>query len=136
MTPETERQFATVCKVDAKHGIVFGWAIVCKQDGADYFDLQEEHVPEDVMLEAAADFSKGARDAKDMHEGRVHGQVLFAFPMTADVAKALGIQTSKTGLLIGMKPSAEVLAKFQSGEYSGFSIGGRASYEDVAKDAG
>lgn len=133
MTPETERQFANVCKVDAKHGIVFGWAIVCKQDGADYFDLQDEHVPEDVMLEAAADFSKGARDAKAMHEGRAQGQVLFAFPMTADVAKALGIETSKTGLLIGMKPNAEVLAKFQSGEYSGFSIGGRASYENVAK---
>lgn len=136
MTPETERQFATVCKVDAKHGIVFGWAIVCKQDGADYFDLQEEHVPEDVMLEAAADFAKGAREAKAMHEGAPHGQVPFLFPMTEDIAKSLGIESPKSGLLIGMRPGKRVLAKFISGEYTGFSIGGRASYEDVAKDAG
>ncbi|MGH3375885.1 MAG: XkdF-like putative serine protease domain-containing protein, partial [Actinoallomurus sp.] len=137
MTPKNDDQgqFARVCKVDTKHGLVLGWAIVCKQDGVDYYDLQDEHVPEDVMFEAAVDFAAGARAAREMHrDGSEHGQCVFAFPMTSDVAKSLGIDTGGTsGLLIGMKPGADVLAKFQSGEYTGFSIGGRATYEGVAK---
>lgn len=114
-----------LAKVDAELGIVFGFAIVCKIDGEDYYDLQGDHIPESAMLEATADFMKSERVMLDMHDGESKGQVVFAFPLTTDIAKALGIETKTTGLIIGMKPDdSEILGKFASGEYSGFSIGG------------
>lgn len=117
-----------VCKVDESLGLVLGWAIVCKKDGEQYFDLQGDHIPEQSMLEAATDFMLNSRMAKDMHrpDGQLPGSIVFAFPMTSEVAKSFGIETSTTGLMIAMKPdNKEILDKFASGEYTGFSIGGR-----------
>lgn len=133
--PDSEnaaKSFASVCKVDECLGLVFGWAIVCKVDGQEYFDTQGDYIPEDSMMKAAADFMENSRMAKDMHQGEAIGPIVFAFPMTEDVAKALGIETKKTGLLIAMKPPADILEKFKSNEYTGFSVGGyRITDEDV-----
>jgi hypothetical protein len=121
-------------KVDASLGLVFGWAIICKRNGQDYYDLNRdgsgesvpEHIPEMTMLNAATDFMENSRLVKEMHVGGGKGTVLFAFPMTTDIAKAMNISTRTTGLMIAMKPSSpEMLAKFVSGELTGFSIGGR-----------
>lgn len=76
------------------------------------------------MLKAATDFMLRSRVAKEMHSGSPVGPVVFAFPLTAEVAKALEIETRKTGLLIAMRPGPAVMAKYKSGEYTGFSIGG------------
>ncbi len=117
---------ASVAKVDNDLGIVFGFAIVCKQDGEEYFDVQDDHIPEESMLEATASFMQGQRMAKDMHAGDKIGQVVFGFPLTSDIAKSLGIETEKTGFIVGMRPDGdEMLEKYSSGEYTGFSIGGR-----------
>jgi hypothetical protein len=123
-----------VAKVDAGHGLVFGYAIVCKKDGEDYWDLQEDHIPEDAMLAGSVDFMQGPRIAKEMHTGDPIGLVLFAMPLTTDIAKAFEIKTNTTGLMIAMKPdSADVLAKFHDGTYTGFSMGGwRVTDEEVA----
>lgn len=139
--PESTVKFQTtaqVCKVSDELGIVFGYAIVCKRDGQDYFDLQNDHIPEDAMVRAAADFMLNSRVGGDMHEqngdgGAVQaGDIVFAFPMTGDIAKALDIQTNTTGLLIGYKPNdTEVLNKYRSGEYTGFSIGGSRVRDEV-----
>ncbi len=124
-----------IAKVDESLGLVIGWAIICKQSSEDYFDLQGDHIPEASMLSAATDFMQNSRVAKDMHvEGsELPGSIVFAFPLTTDIAKALNIETATTGLLIAMKPeSAEIMAKFASGEYTGFSIGGqRLADEEV-----
>lgn len=129
---------ATILKVDEGLGLVFGFAIVCKKDGEDYIDLQDDHIPEDVMLKAATEFMSDSRVAADMHrwddDGNPikTGSVVFAFPLTTDIAKALNIETSQTGLLIAMRPdSAETLKKFSDGTYKGFSIGGSATREDM-----
>lgn len=121
-----------VLKVSEELGLVFGFAMVCKDrqaDGsyADHHDTQGDYIPEGEMLKASADFMASERQAHDMHAGEDshHGQVLFAFPLTEDVAKALDMQTPRTGLLIGMKPGPEQLSKFKDGTYTGFSIGGR-----------
>lgn len=119
-----------VAKVDKSLGLVFGYAVVCLKGGEKYFDLQDEHVPEDVMVDFAADFMKNSRAAKAMHAGDDIGEVVFAFPMTTEVAKSLGIEVKKTGLLIGMAPDKETLEKFENGEFTGFSIGGYAMYQD------
>jgi hypothetical protein len=124
-TPEIEFEHATqVLKVDDQLGIVFGFAIVSKVDGEDYFDVQGDHIPEDAMLKAADDFMRHSRVAKEMHRGDQTGDVVFAFPLTTEIAKALDIQTKRTGLLIGMRPGETALAKFRDGTYTGFSIGG------------
>lgn len=120
---------AQVVKVDKTHGIVFGWAVVSTEDGQPYFDTQGDNIPEAAMLDAAVEFAK-ARVAGEMHERDADGRPVqkgstpFVFPLTAEMAKALGIVTKRTGLLLGMQPPADVLAKFASGEYQGFSVGG------------
>lgn len=123
-----------VAKVDNSLGLVFGYAIVCMKNGERYFDLQDEHVPEGVMLEMAADFMKNSREARAMHGEDAIGEVVFAFPLTTEVAKALDIEAEQTGLLIGMAPNAESLKKFDDGEFTGFSIGGYAFYQDDGEE--
>jgi hypothetical protein len=114
-----------VAKVDEELGIVFGFSIVCKEDGEDYYDTQNDNIPEPVMLKSTFAYMSGDRIAKDSHRGRAIGQVVFGFPLTGEIAKALDIQTARTGFLIGMRPRSDVMAKFKAGDYTGFSIGGR-----------
>ena len=123
---------AEVFKVDEGLGLVFGYAIVCKQNGQDYYDSQNDHIPEDAMLNAATDFMLNSRVGKTMHQGDANGSVVFAWPMTSEIAKAMGIQCDKTGLMIAMKPSKEDLKKFVDKTFTGFSIGGsRIKDEEV-----
>lgn len=129
-------QFRTntdVTKVDATLGLVLGWAIVSKVDGQPYFDKQGDHIPEDAMLKAATDFMLSARTAKAMHVGESRGTIVFAWPMTEEIAKAYGIETGgKFGLMVAAKFDEGVMAKFADGSYTGFSIGGyRGVDEDV-----
>jgi hypothetical protein len=114
---------ATVCKIDESLGIVMGWAICCTENGQPYFDLNvdregplrgqpvPENVPEPVMMKAALDFALSGAPGNVMHAGLDRG----TFPF---------IRTTKTGLLVGYRPPADVLAKFKSGELRGFSIEG------------
>ena len=130
-----------VLKVDTGLGLVFGWAIVCNEDGEPYYDTQGDHIPEESMLEAATDFAKSARlavheHARDDAGNPVgSGEVVFLFPMTADVAKQFGVEVKKTGLMIGMAPDAAMLAKFKSGELTGFSIGGKRLVDEPVDEA-
>jgi cation transport regulator len=115
-----------IAKVDEELGLVFGWAIVSKVNGEDYFDLQGDHIPEQSMLKASVNFMENSRMAKEMHDGEGKGTVLFAFPMTTEIAKSMDIHTTQTGLMIAVKPNDKaMLQKFKDGQYTGFSIGGR-----------
>lgn len=113
-----------IVKFDDQLGLVFGFAIVSTSDNQPYFDVQGDHIPDDAMLKAATDFMEHSRMAKEMHTGDSRGTVLFAFPLTAEIAKSLDIETKRTGLLIAMKPDDEMLEKFRDGTLTGFSIGG------------
>lgn len=122
-----EQKFTDVAvtKVDASLGLVFGWAMISKVEGKDYFDSQGDHIPDKTILESSLDFMLNSRAAKAMHVGEQRGQVVFAFPMLEEVAKGYGIDTKgKYGLMVGAKFDPDVLAKFQDGTYTGFSIGG------------
>lgn len=118
------RKFVKAETIDAQHGLVIGWAMICKEDGQDFWDVQDNHIPEPAMLDALVDFAEHSRMAKEMHSGGPAGEYIFMFPMTTDVLKALGMTSKKTGALVGYKPPADVLAKFMDGTYTGFSIGG------------
>jgi hypothetical protein len=115
-----------VCKADEKLGLVFGYAMVCKIDGKPYFDTQGHHIPEDTMLKVLSRFMQSENIvAKEMHSGEQVGTYVFAFPMTSEIAKSLDIEVKQTGALVAMKPdNPATLAKFVSGEFTGFSIGG------------
>lgn len=116
------------CKVETTNdelGIVFGYGIISKVNGENYVDTQNDHIPEDAMVEAAADFMQNSRISDVMHDFKEDGNVVFAFPLTTEIAKSLNIETERTGLLIGMRPSKEVFEKFKKGEFTGFSIGGK-----------
>lgn len=114
-----------VFKVDKGSRLVYGWAIICTKNGEPYIDLQGDHIPVDVMIEAAADFMANSRVAKVQHEGEQVGHVLFAMPVDVDVAKAAGFSTDVEGLLIATRwDSDSVLDAFDSSELTGYSIGG------------
>jgi hypothetical protein len=113
-----------IAKVDEELGLVFGWGIVCKIDGEEYYDVQGDHIPEDSMLEAVTDFARTDRTAGDMHVFK-DGVVLHEFPLTDEIAKAFGITTARTGWMVAVEPSPEVLQKFKDKTYTGFSIGGK-----------
>lgn len=144
-----------VLKADAQLGVIFGYAVVCKtRDSAGnlvpYFDdgslsapEASEHVSEDEMLKAATAFMKSARAIEREHLGpAISGQVVFAFPVTESIAKALGWQVPQTGLVVGVQPEdPQVLADALAGKLTGFSIFGACEAVpetdlDVAKGEG
>lgn len=129
---------ARVAKVDSSLGVVFGWAMVCKIDGEPYFDLHGSYIPEDVMLKSAERFMSSGATAGDMHSRDDDGnpvkigKVVFAWPLTDDIAETMQIKHSFRGLMIGMKPDTdEILKKFAEGVYTGFSVGGHARWRDI-----
>lgn len=135
----TEKSFyAKFAGVSEELRMAFGWAMVSKVDGEDYYDLQDDHIPERALLEASIEFMQESRTAGDMHipEGdsvKKAGSVVFAFPLVSEAAEALGVTTKQTGLIIGVQiDDDEVLKRVKDGTYTGFSIGGqRIRDEDV-----
>ena len=126
---------ADIAKVDEALGLVLGYAVVCTEDGEPYFDKQGDHIPEDAMLKAWLDFAANSRVAREMHSGGQAGTVVGSFPLTSDIAQSLGIEARRTGLVIAMRPDADMLAKFKSGELKGFSIGGARVRDEEVADA-
>lgn len=130
MAQEFEFAKASIAKVDEGQGLIFGWGIVCTEKGEPYYDLQGDHIPEDVMLEGVTDFMKSARVAKDMHTGEQVGVIVHSFPMTEEIAKAYGIECEKTGWMIAMRPDdVSILKQFRDKQRTGFSIGGTCTFD-------
>jgi hypothetical protein len=130
-----------VISVDEEHGLVFGYAIVSKIANAageleDYYDLnvdqdgvhKGQRVPEHIT-ESVGTHVPG----NDMHAGPDVGSYYFMFPVTTEIAKALGWEVKKTGLVVGYHPGDDaMLAKFKNGTYTGFSIEGeRVTAEEI-----
>lgn len=127
--------FARAVKTSDELGLVFCWAFTSKSNGSDYYDLQGDAIDED-FVKAAADFMLRGGTTDEMHDGDPDGRVVFAMPMTPEIAKAYGIQASTSGLMVALKPSAEVFEKFKSGEYTGVSIEGIGERTKVARKFG
>ena len=118
---------------DGELGLIFGWAIISTENGKPYYDTQGDYIPDDSMLRAAAEFMESKRTMKVMHNGKKVGTVVFAWPVTQEIAQAMGLKTKCTGLMVAVKPdSPRVLERFKNKQYTGFSIGGnRLEDEDV-----
>lgn len=131
---------AKVFKIDDELGLVFGWGIICKNGDDPYFDTQGDHIPEDTMLKSTTDFMADVRTAGEMHDRDADGEpiskgvIVHSWPLTEEIAKAVGITTKKTGWLIAMRPSKDMLEKFRDGTYTGFSIGGFRGDDEIVED--
>jgi len=107
-------------------GLAFFWAFTTTNtDGSAHYDLQGDNIGED-FIKAAMEFMTAEGGAVDeMHDGVPTGaRVVFAMPMTPDIAKAYGLITKQSGLMIAIKPTADQLAKLKDGTYTGVSIAG------------
>lgn len=124
---------SNVLKVDTQRRLVFGWAQICTKNGQEYFDTDNQSIPEDITLDGWADFMRNGRVNKAMHDGDQVGEVAFAFPAFDDILKSLGIQPGdQSGIIVGVYVNDDtILNKYHSGEYQGFSVGGGAQWEDV-----
>lgn len=127
MPEKLYRVTTKIAKVDDDLGLVFGWGIISTENGEPYVDLQNEHIPVDQMLKAATDFMLHSRATDEMHDEVAKGVTVHSFPMTNEIAESYGMTTDREGWMIAVDPGEEILAKFRSGEYTGFSIGGVAS---------
>jgi hypothetical protein len=128
---ETHARFI---KASDELGLAFFWAFTSTNpDGSAHFDHHGDTIDRD-FIKAAMDFMVDGGGAVDeMHDGeaRPDARVAFAFPMTPEIAKAFGIETKTTGLMVALKVSDEQLAKLKSGEYTGVSIAGLGTREPV-----
>ena len=114
-----------VLKVNESLNMVYGYALVSKIDGEDYYDTQGDNIPDDVIVPAAKEFAENSQRAEILHSGVRIGKVLHTFPMTDDIAKSLSIEPKMTGLLIGMHVTDDRAMKMvRAGELRGFSMGG------------
>jgi len=143
--PQVDLECSKILKVDEGEGIVYGWAVVSKVNGEDYFDLNIDHagqhagkrvpenVPEVALAKCALGFVDSGAPGNEMHAGPDRGDFPFVMPMTTELYKGLfGLDNPpKTGLIVGHRPTPDVLQKFKSGEYTGFSIeGARLGYTE------
>lgn len=124
-----------IVKADESLGLVFGYGIICTEGGEPYFDSQGDHIPPGSMLKAATDFMAHSRATDDMHDNVQKGVVVHSFPMTNEIAESYGMTIEREGWMIAAAPGPEIVAKFASGEYTGFSIGGERISDVPAKDA-
>lgn len=142
-----------VISVDEEHGLVCGWGIVCKTLNAtgeweDYFDLnvdQEgvhkgkrvpENITESAVFAGLIEIAKaGTLPGNEEHDGPDTGVYAGLFAMTEEIAKSMGMTTTKTGLMVQYHPTPEVLAKFKDGTYTGFSIEGERIEHHELEDA-
>jgi hypothetical protein len=121
-----------VLKRDEEQRVVWGWAYVSTVDGELQVDTQGDSVEPDEMVLMANEFMKGARHAKAMHTGEARGEIIHSFPMTKNLAQQFGIETNKEGWIIGMHLSDdEAWEATKSDDFTGFSIGGRATSREA-----
>ncbi|MBW2596374.1 MAG: hypothetical protein JRC93_10445, partial [Deltaproteobacteria bacterium] len=111
----------TVTEVDQSLGIVFGWGMVTDINNEPYYDLDNQHIPSDLMVKSTSVFMETSRISNDSHTPVDIGVVVHSFPLSSEIAKSMGITSNISGWMVGVKPDADTLAKFVSGEYKGFS---------------
>jgi hypothetical protein len=126
---------ARFVKASDSLGLAFFWAFTSTNpDGSDHYDLHGDAIDGD-FVKAAMDFMlEGGGAVDEMHDGEAtDGRVVFAMPMTPEIAKAFSIETQTTGLMVALKVNDEQLAKLKDKTYTGVSIAGIGTREPVAK---
>ncbi len=126
-----------IIKSDDDKRLVFGWAnIAVRAGGEQIVDFQEDAVDPADLENAAYDYVAEFGSAGEMHKRGGVGQVVESIVFTKEKADALGIPPNvlPEGWWIGFKINDnEVWKKIKSGEYSMFSIEGKAVREPIER---
>lgn len=116
-----------ILKTDNEQRMVWGWASVISKDGVPVVDSQGDVILPDTLMKAATEFMLSLRVTKEMHSGGKIGEFVHSFPVTKELADALGIVTNQEGWIVACKVYDDATwQKVKSGELSAFSIGGTA----------
>ncbi len=120
----------TVMKSDDERQLVFGWAnVAVRVDGEQIVDWQEDIIDTEELEKAAYEYVAEFGTAGEMHRRGGIGRVVESVVFTKEKAEALGIPPDvlPEGWWIGFKITDDaVWEKIKSGEYSMFSIEGKA----------
>lgn len=116
----------TVVKMDDEQRIVWGWASVATENGEPVYDVHGDHIPMSELTNASIDFMENVRVGKSLHQGEQVSSVIGCLPLSSELAKALGIESNREGLIMGFRVSDdETWSMIKSGELPALSIGGR-----------
>lgn len=121
-----------IAKRDDEKFLVFGWASM-----ADVEDSQGDVISIDELEKAAYDFVLHSRNGGEMHEVFGVSTLIESFIVTPEKLTALGLAEDALpqGWWVGFKVhDTEAWQKIKNGDYSMFSIGGRAIREAVADE--
>lgn len=127
-----------IAKLDEPKRLVFGYANVSvRKDGSVLTDLQNERIAPDVLEDAAYEYVLNFRDLGEMHDrGITKGSVaklVESFVVTPDKLEAMGLDRDAVSprWWVGFKLTPETFEKVRDGQYSMFSIEGRADRKEV-----
>ena len=112
--------------MDDEQRVVWGWASVATEDGNPVFDVHGDHIPMSELTRASVDFMENVRVGKSLHQGEQTSSVIGCLPLSQELAKALGIETNREGLIMGFRVHDDATwSLIKSGELPALSIGGR-----------
>ena len=121
-----------ILKTDDEQRMVYGWASVVTEKGVPVIDRQGDVIEADTLVKAVNNFMEHVRVGKAMHTGEQVGVVVHSLPITKEIGEALGIQSDREGWVVAYKVYDDaVWAMVKSGELAAFSIGGRATKEEI-----
>ena len=126
-----------ITKLDEDQFLVFGWASVAEKDGSTVIDSQGDVIPLAELEKAAHNFVLNSRTGGAMHEVYGVATLVESIVFTPEKLAALGLAEDALphGWFVGFKVhDAEAWQKIKNGDYSMFSIGGRAVREAVSND--
>lgn len=119
--------YGEVTKIDSEQRIVYGFASVVSKNGEMIVDRQGDVITANEMEKAATQFMLGARNGLTMHKGEPTTTIVHSLPLTKQIMDAFGITSDKEGWLIAVKVhDDDTWDRMKKGEFTGFSIGGRA----------
>jgi hypothetical protein len=118
--------------VDRANQLIFSWAMVSEVNGAPHYNTNGTHFDPSGLLKAALGYAlDGNGTILKNHEGGTVGKVCFIFPVTTEVAKAMGFGSKLTGILLAIRPDdMTMLDQFESGQLTGFSSPDHAGLQD------
>jgi hypothetical protein len=127
MDRETEYSSSVkIIKMDDEQRVVWGWASVATEGGEAVYDVHGDHIPMSELTKASIDFMENVRVGKSLHQGDQVSSVIGCLPLSQELAKALGIESSREGLIMGFRVHDDATWDLiKSGELPALSIGGR-----------
>lgn len=129
--------FVPIAKMDTEQQIVFGWGSVTKRNGVPVIDLQGDIIEDCELKNAVYDFMAVSKMHDEMHERIVEGSnfvesIVITDEKLSKMFPGEDIPQGYRGWWVGIKiADEEVWKKCKSGEYTGFSITGTATREEV-----